>query len=717
MPVRAPAFNAPSNERRPDMNTRRFLIFAPTLVTLVLLISFFWVPSYDEQTRGNPDRLRQFITAAGGDANLLNPVLAADSTSGQISGLVFEGLLDYDENLNFRGRVARSWRIYEHAYFYVNAKTATARWGQVDGPTLVEKLSESLRQGGETWRHVTEITLLPPETTTRTIPLGEPPSERQVTLRIQAPERIRLTLDRVDQMLFERLATLLGQEYFSGFDPAGWVTPDTRLEPSQLAELAHQALPATTHNPIIEFHLRPDVRFHDGHPLTAADVLFTYNAIMNPKNISPRIPDFEPVQAIEAVDPLTVRIVYKRLYSPALGTWAMGILPAHLLDEAHLEAEAKAKGMQPEELTLRKSDFNRHPVGSGPFVFQEWQSDRYLRLKRFEAYWEGAPNYHQYAMRIVPDSLTQEMEFYAGTVDDYSVLPHQVARLSRDERFHPFSGTALGYSYIGYNIRRAPFDDPRVRQALGMAINTEQIIKYVLYAQGERITGPFPKQTDYYNQDIQPLPYDPEGALRLLAQAGWQRGTDGVLQKKGRRLAFTLITNNGNPERKAILAIAQDAWKKIGVAVNTDLLEWSVFVEKRVNQLDFDALILGWSMGFDPDLYQIWHSSQSGPFQLNFVGFKNDEADDLILKIRQEYDHRQQVTYCHRLHEIIAEAQPYTFLYVKRWTALLDKRIVRQINLPDGRVEITPITPTKTGNYTYYFNQWIKLSHSPEATP
>jgi len=699
------------------MNIRRVLIIAPTLVTLVLLISFFWVPSYEEQTRGNPNRLAQFITAAGGDATLLNPVLSADSTSSQINGLVFEGLIDYDENLNYRGRVAHSWRIYEHAYFFVNAKTATDRWGQVDGPTLVEKLASALRQGGDDWRHVSAVELLPPEATTQTMALDGKPNERRVTLQIQAPARIRLTLDRVDQMLFERLTPILGKQYFAEFDPVAHVTFDASLEPSQRAELARKVLPATTHNPIIEFYLRPDVHFNDGYSVTAADVQFTYNAIMNPKNLSPRMPDFEPVQSIQVVDPLTVRIVYKRLYSPALGTWSMGILPTHLLDEARLHAEAEAKGENPEGFTLRQSDFNRHPVGSGPFIFQEWQSDRYLRLKRFEGYWEGAPNYHEYAMRIIPDPLTQEMEFYAGTVDDYNVLPHQVARLSRDERFQRFSGTALGYSYIGYNMRRPPFDDPRVRRALGMAIDTEKIIKYVLYAQGEAITGPFPKQTDYYDPGIAPLPYDPEGALRLLGEAGWHRGADGFLQKEGRRMAFTLITNNGNPERKAILAIAQDAWKKIGIEVKTDLLEWSVFVQKRVNQLDFDALILGWAMGLDPDLYQIWHSSQSNPFQLNFVGFHNEEADDLILKIRQEYDHQQQVEYCHRLHAIIADAQPYTFLYVKRWTALLDKRIVRQITLADGTVITKPITPTKTGNYTYYLNQWLKLAQPPVATP
>jgi ABC-type transport system substrate-binding protein len=133
--------------------------------------------------------------------------------------------------------------------------------------------------------------------------------------------------------------------------------------------------------------------------------------------------------------------------------------------------------------------------------------------------------------------------------------------------------------------------------------------------------------------------------------------------------------------------------------------------------MDFDALVLGWSMGIDPDLYQIWHSSQINPNQLNFVSFKNKEADDLIVKIRQEYNHDRQVQYCHRLHEIIAYEQPYTFLYVSKWTAILDKRIV--IREVDDTAEIVykKITPTQTGNYSFYFNKWIKLAEMPELTP
>jgi ABC-type transport system substrate-binding protein len=698
------------------MGARRFLIIAPAVVSLFLLVSYFWVPTYEEQTRGNPERLSQFVTASIGDASVLIPVISADSASSQIEGLVFEGLIDLDADLQYRGRVAESWRIYEHAYFYINPQAATARWGKLDAPALADRLRSVLDPRDPRWRHVTAVELLPAESTTRSIQEKDGEAERLVTLRIQAPPRIRIDLDRVDQLLFDRLAGILGADYFKTFDPAAHITADPQLPPQQLAARAAELLPATAHNPVIDFRLRPGVRFQDGHPVTADDVRFTYEAIMNPRNLSPRVPDYEPVQHVQVIDPLTVRIVYKRLYSPAFGTWAMGILPAHLLDAPALAREAASEGKDPAEFTMRQSRFARHPVGCGPFTFKEWKSDRHILLQRFDDYWEGPANYAAYAMRIIPDYLTQEMEFYAGTIDNYDVLPHQVARLSHDERFQHFSGTALGYSYIGYNLRRPPFDDVRVRRALGMAIDTQKIIDFVLYGQGERITGPFVKQTDYYDPAIAPLPYDPQGAVRLLAEAGYTPGKDGYLEKNGKRLAFTLITNNGNPLRKAILAIAQDAWKKIGIQVETDLLEWSVFIQKRVNQLDFDALILGWSMGIEPDLYQIWHSSQSGRFQLNFVGFSDPEADDLIIKIRQEYDHARLVDYCHRLHAIIAQDQPYTFLYVQRWTALLDKRIVRRVRTPDGNSDFIPIVPTKTGNYFYDFNQWIKLSRPPVFT-
>ncbi len=128
-------------------------------------------------------------------------------------------------------------------------------------------------------------------------------------------------------------------------------------------------------------------------------------------------------------------------------------------------------------------------------------------------------------------------------------------------------------------------------------------------------------------------------------------------------LSLHLITNNGNPIRKNLMTIAQNAWKKIGVKVNTQVFEWAVFLNDFVNTGDFDAVVLGWSMGIDPDLYQIWHSSQAGPQQLNFVGYKNPRADELIVRIRQEYNRDRQEELTHELHRLIHEDQPYTFLY------------------------------------------------------
>ncbi len=695
------------------MTIRRFLILAPAIVSLVLAASYFRVPSYDEQTKGNPDRLNQFITASIGDATTLNPVLFTDGASGQIIDRVFQGLIDRDEDLRFRGRLAERWEIYEHADFYVNADAATRQWGTVDGPALVQALRQHFAGDPEDWGHVSAVDLLPARDISREVETDGSDPPGKITVSARAPQRIRLVLTKVDQQLFEKLAELLGPSYFTGFDPLGHVTGNPNLPAGRLADLAAEMLPATAHHPIIDFYLRRGIRFHDGHEVTAEDVKFTYEAMVDPANLSPRVSDFEPIQRVEVIDPYQVRIVYKRLYSPALATWAMGILPAHRLNAAVLAAEAGESGQDPGKFSMRQSGFNRRPIGCGPFAFDTWKSDQFIRLRRFEDYWEGPPNYHQYAMRIIPDPLTQEMEFYAGTIDDYVVLPHQAARLGRDPRFQTFSALSLGYAFIGYNMRRPPFDDVRVRRALGMAIDRRKIIRYVLYGQGEQITGPFAKQTDYYDHDIAPLPYDPDGALKLLAEAGWTRGPDGFLQKNGKRMAFTLITNNGNLLRKDILAIAQDAWKKIGIRVETDLLEWSVFIQKRVNQLDYDALILGWSMGIEPDLYQVWHSSQSHKFQLNLAGFQDDEADELIVKIRQEYDHQRQVEYCHRLHKIIAAAQPYTFLYVTRKTALLDKRIVREVPDGEGGTAFRPIEPTRIGEYTFHFNQWRKLSRPP----
>jgi ABC-type transport system substrate-binding protein len=707
-------------------SVRTILILAPLLVTALLLQSYFWVPTYEDQTRGNPERLNEFITASIGDAAILNPILSADSASGTIQDLVFEGLIDRDQDLRFRGRLATSWDIYEEAFFYVNETAQIPGTGPADAEEVVRVLQKAREDAIRTHsnlpaalENIKEISLIPPRRfQVARVEKGKGgSSDRAVKIDVRAPARIKLLLKVVDQDLFDSLAQVLGEHYFKSFPSEAFLSFDPAEKPQvseeNLRVWASEFLPPVEQNPILLFRLRPNVKFHDGHIFDAGDVKFTFEAIMDPKNLSPRISDYEPVKQVDVVDPMTVRIVYKRLYSPAVGTWAMGILPEHLLNSEALKKEALRRGLNPENFSMRQSNFNRRPVGCGPFIFQEWKSDQYIVVDRFNDYWEGPPNYRRYVYRIIPDLLTEEMEFYAGTVDTYAVQPHQVQRLKNDPRHQSFSGLSFGYTYIGYNLRRPPFDDRRVRTALGMAIDVNKIIQYVLYGQGEPITGPFPKQTEFYDPHIPPLPYNLQGALHLLQEAGWKRNTEGWLEKDGKRLQFTLITNSGNDIRKSVMAIVQDAWRQMGIDVRTDLLEWSVFIQERVNKFDFDALILGWQMGIEPDLYQIWHSSQTHPYQLNFVGFKSPEADELIVKIRQEYNYDRQVSLCHELHEIIAREQPYTFLYVSKWTAILDKRIVIKEVDSQGKVAYRKITPTKTGNYTFYFNKWIKLPEAP----
>jgi ABC-type transport system substrate-binding protein len=709
------------------MLIKRILILLPIIIFAVLLQSFFWVPTYDEQVKGNPYRLEEFIAASIGDARILNPILHADASSGDIVDRVFDGLIDRDEDLRFRGRLAEAWDIYEEAYFYLNPK-ARVKGKKLSGPEAVRKMLLSYKRqtaGGDSplaasLNKITKIEIMAAKTGEKDIQIPGPdnnkdgyPDPLTIKVRYTAPPRIKLTLKAVDQDLFKNLEQVLGKKYFETFPSEKYVRIITPGHEDKVSEVARSILPAIEHNPVIIFNLRKGVKFHDGHEFDSGDVKFTYEAIMTPENLSPRVSDFEPVKKVEAPDKYRMKITYKRLYSPAFSTWGMGMLPEHLLNAEALKKEAEAKGADSAGFTLKDSDFNRHPVGTGPFRFREWKSDQYITLDRNEKYWEGVPNYKSYTYRIVPDLLTQEMEFYGGAIDNYSVQPHQVERLKKDPAYQNFSGLSFGYTYIGYNMRRELFKDKRVRKALGMAIDTDKIIRYVMYDQAERITGPFVKQTDYYDKNIRPLPYDPEGALKLLNDAGWKRNNSGWLEKDGKRFEFTLITNSGNDIRKSTLAIAQDSWRKIGIDVKTDIVEWTVFIGKHVNTANFDALILGWSMGIDPDLYQIWHSSQTGNNQLNFVGFRNKEADDLIVKIRQEYDHSKQVEYCRRLHWIIADEQPYTFLYVGKWTAVLDRKIVIRESLPSGEEEIKKITPTRTGNYTFYFNKWIKLADDP----
>lgn len=709
------------------MNLKRWLLLTPLLLILLLLQSYLWVPTYEKQATGNPDRLVTYVEASSGDAEILNPILNADSVSSQIVNLVFDGLLDLDEDLQLRGRLATDWTISETAWLLVSPSNRFPDGTDVTGARLVQRIRAALMQDAfiELASNVRKVDVLPPASETHTIVIQEQdaegnPVQQSVEVTVDVPERVVFELRRVDQDFFQRLIPIIGDRYLVHFPYEQYVTFQEPVEPTVKTQVLAQVadrVPVAEHNPVIEFRLRRDVRFHDGHALTARDVKFTYDAIMDPKNLSPRTADFEPVKRVEIIDDHTVRVVYKRLFSPAINAWTMGILPEHLLNAESLDAEMRERNLSDaarEAFGLRDSRFNRDPVGSGLFRFVEWQGDEFIHLQRNEAYWDGPAEYQDYYLRIVPDLLTQEMEFRAGAVDYYGAQPHQVARYKDDDRYQSFSSLQFVYTYIGYNNRRPLFADPVVRRALGMAMNVEDFVTYILYGEGKRITGPYPPNTQWYDSSVAPVPYDPEAARALLEARGWQLNADGWLEKDGRIFEFTLITNSGNPVRKNILTIAQDAWKKIGVKCNTQYFEWAVFLKDFINTGDFDAVVLGWSMGIDPDLYQLWHSSQSGPQQLNFVGYRNPRADELIVRIRQEYDLDVQRELTHQLHRLIAEDQPYTFLYSPLATRVLDDKIVLVHRQDDGTESYEKIYPIPSGNISFHFHQWRKLELTPE---
>lgn len=700
------------------MLTKRLLILLPLVLLAVLFQSFFWVPRYDRQTVGNPARLRKFIDASIGDASHLNPVVSADGSSSSVNQFVFDSLLDFDENLKLKPALAERWTITENAYLAVRRE-------RIGAEALRARIEAAIADGPleDLAARISSVELLETERETRTVSgmlprEGAAPEPYEALVGISHPARIRIGLREVTPDLFDRLAPLLGDGYLEGFDAAAHLDLPVGEVGEAVRARADELVPLAEHNPEIFFELRDDVRFHDGHPFDAGDVEFTYDAIMTPRNLSPRGSDFEPIKRVVVEGPHRVRVVYKRLFSPAVYPWSyMGMLPEHLLNEEAREREMDDRAIPAdgrESFGLRQMRFTRSPVGTGAFRFVHWKTDNVIQLDRNDDYWDGPAEYESVSIRVIPDLLTQELEFRAGAIDLYPAQPHQVSRYRNDDAYQSFSAVGFNYSYIGYNARKPPFDDPRVRRALGMAIDVDQIIEYVLYGEGERVSGPYAIKTEWYDRSVEALPFDPEGAKRILAELGYTPNAEGFLERDGEVLEFNLITNNGNPQRKAIVTIAQNAWRRIGVKCNTRLIEWAVFLNDFVNVGEFDAVVLGWSTGLDADQYQIWHSSQTGPQQLNFVGYESEEVDELIEAIRVEYDRDQQRALAHRLHRVVAADQPYTFLYAARATQVLDKKIVMVERDASGAERFTPLRPTPTDQLMYYFRKWRKLDHVPD---
>ena len=433
--------------------------------------------------------------------------------------------------------------------------------------------------------------------------------------------------------------------------------------------------------PEITFTLRPGVRWHDGRPFTAEDVRFTYQTIMDEKTNTVRRSDYELVDRLEVLDARHLRVIYKEPFSPGLSSWTIGIIPRHLLAGSDINT----------------TPFNRRPVGTGPFQFVEWVSDEKISLKANPDYFEGRPLLDRIIYRIIPETSLSEIELLTGGIDLFSTYPHQYQRMSRDPRLTLYRYPSLGYTYIGYNQNSFLFQDRRVRQALTMAINREEMITFILFGLGRQATGPFPGHLWYADPKVAPWPFDPGRARRTLNEAGWEdRDGDGILEKDGKPFRFTLITNSGNEVRKDVGVLIQRYWRDLGIDVKLEMYEWSVFLKNFINPRHFDACILGWSLGVDPDAYNIWHSKQIKD-GFNFIGYQNPVADRLWEAGRREYqaDKRRQIYY--QLQALLAEDQPYTFLFVSDALPALQRKFQVAEKGPSGKMTYTPVRVGKAG--------------------
>lgn len=403
---------------------------------------------------------------------------------------------------------------------------------------------------------------------------------------------------------------------------------------------------------VITFHLHKGVKWHDGVEFTSRDVLYTYRVTIDPKTPTAYAGDFKQVKTATAPDRYTVRVTYDKPFAPALASWGMSILPAHLL----------------EGKDITKSDLARHPVGTGPYRFKEWVAGQQIVLESFHDYFEGRPYIDRYVYRIIPDSSTMYMELKAGGIDMMDLTPVQFARQTDTpeftRRFNKYRYPASAYTYLAYNLRNPLFADKRVRQALTSAINKDEIVHGVLLGLGQVAKGPYKPGTWAYDPAIRDFDYNPARAKALLAEAGWHLDSDGILRKNGQPFQFTILTNQGNDQRMKSAQIIQRRLAKVGIEVKIRVLEWASLLTNFIDKRNFDALLMGWTIPPDPDLYDVWDSSKTGPKELNFIGYKNSEVDRLIEAGRRTFDLEKRKRCYYRIQEIFADEQPYTFLYV-----------------------------------------------------
>ena len=408
----------------------------------------------------------------------------------------------------------------------------------------------------------------------------------------------------------------------------------------------------------IKFNLKKNILWHDGQKFTVKDVKFTFDKLTDPNTRTPFSSDYLMVKNFKIVDDYSFIVTYDKPFAPILESWAIGIIPEHVFKNEDINT----------------SQYNRNPIGTGPYIFKKWVTDQKIILEANPNYYEGNPKIKVLLFRVIPDQSVQFLELRTQTIDELSLTPDQWnAYESFFKNYDKYRYPAFSFTFLGFNLEKQPYNNVKFRQAINYAIDKKDIITGVLSGMAKTAQGIFPPQSWAY-KEIEPYEYNPQKAIELLLSIGFSKSQDGELLYNGKDFEINIITNQGNKTRELTAQIIQEQLKKIGLTVNIRILEWSTFLNQYVNKKNFDALILGWNTAVDPDQFSLWHSSQAGEGQYNFMSYKNKEVDELLIKARTTFSKDERIGCYHKIQDIMRDDPPCIFLYYPENLVCIHKR-------------------------------------------
>ena len=413
----------------------------------------------------------------------------------------------------------------------------------------------------------------------------------------------------------------------------------------------------------IVYHLRRGVRWQDGAPFDADDVIFSYRAIMNPKNNVNSRTGYDVIERIEKKDDYTIVVHLKHPWAPFVASFftmsstAYPVLPAHLLAK------------YPD---INHVPYNEKPIGTGPFKVVEWQHGTLIRFVANRDYWRGPPKLQEIDYRPIPDANTVLTELRTHEEDmDFVASESQVGELRTiggDEvQLVPFNA----YVEYAFNLKNPILSDVRVRRALAAATDRKTIIDNVTHGVQLLGEGDQPSFLPWANSSIHPSPYDPAKAKRLLDEAGWRVGRDGIRSKDGKRLALAIATTTGSTTGAAVAVLLQRWWHDVGVEVSirtyvAPLMFGGYAAGGIVQTGKYDVAFFSWYSGVDPDDSTLFMCDQFPPGGQNtyfFCDHRLDEAERIALS---SYDPAVRKQAYDTIESILVSRRPFVTLWFVR---------------------------------------------------